>query len=118
MNKPTGGARSYAKGARAELLVRDRLREAGFLVIRNHGSRGEYDLLAFRKGTIWLVEVKGWSATISPREREALLELARDVEGTGIACEPVYVHYINATYGWAIVAEDGKGGTTLQPFAL
>lgn len=72
----TGGAAAKRKGTRAELIVRDMLRDRGWYVIRAWSSIGSWDLLALRPDRDpAMVQVKSGAAGayIRPRERALLL---------------------------------------------
>ncbi len=60
------------KGRSAEWLVRDELREAGYIVYRARASKGHADLLAFDKYRLLLVAVRKnrWP---SPADRRDLM---------------------------------------------
>jgi Holliday junction resolvase len=93
----TGGAKAKAKGTRAENIMRDALRTAGYVVIRAWSSIGPWDLLALKAGSDGLmVQVKSGTsgAYMPPQERYDLLMVA-DQAG----CVPILAYY-----PW-----DGKG---------
>lgn len=64
----------YQRGRRAEWRSRDRLRQAGYTVVRAAGSKGVFDLIGWTETETLLVQVKcdRWP---SPAE----LTLLRDV---------------------------------------
>lgn len=74
---------SYRKGANRERQVMKLLEEKEFLVTRAAGSHGAADLIALKKGQIFLIQVKRtkskWSG-FGPKERE---ELCNDAELAG-----------------------------------
>lgn len=80
-------------GRRIEHAVRDDLAEHGWAIAaRAAGSRGAFDLIAFRPARVALVQVKRSDPRLSPAERARLLALA-DVLGLHIAlpivaCKP------------------------------
>lgn len=99
----SGGAGAYRKGHRAELIVKSILERHGFHVQRSYASKGPYDLLALTPltGSPVFIEVKGWSATITPRERTLLVALAK-----GYCALPVYAHYEGGdVYAWVVTAK-------------
>jgi hypothetical protein len=99
----SGGKRPYQKGARAEYIVRDRLRAAGWLVLRAYGSKGPFDLLGIHAGDDpALVQVKSHSARMGPAARRALLDLALELDAT-----PVLAHYQEGTVTWSRITAEG-----------
>jgi len=99
----SGGKGPYRKGARAEYIVRDRLREAGWLVVRSYGSRGPFDLLGVHAGDDpALVQVKSHGAHMGPVARQALLDLALTLDAT-----PVLAHYADGTVTYHRITAEG-----------
>jgi len=60
-------------GIRREYAARDILEAAGFEVVRAAGSHGLFDLVAWNRTSLRLIQVKLNSATVTGAEREAML---------------------------------------------
>lgn len=50
--------RSYEKGRRFEYLVKEKLEQAGYMVIRSAGSHSPFDLVAVGKEDIMFIQCK------------------------------------------------------------
>jgi len=68
---------AYAKGIRAEKIVKRRLEKKGYLVRQSKGSRGPYDLYALKGGRKLLIQVKSGTASLSRAERARLRREAK-----------------------------------------
>ncbi len=80
---------SYVKGRAFEHYVKRKLEAKEWIVIRNRGSRGIFDLLAVKHGKIMLIQCK-WSNLIEEGERRNLLSKALKAGGI-----PVLATHIN-----------------------
>jgi len=72
-----GDLSNYAKGIRAERLIKNRLEKKGWLVRQSKGSRGSYDLYALKGGKKLLIQVKSGTATASRKEIRRLRRAAK-----------------------------------------
>ena len=69
---------NYEKGRRVEYVIKKKLEERGFLVLRSPASKGAFDLLAVAPGGGRLLMVSCKSdGYIPPGELERLLEVAQ-----------------------------------------
>ena len=85
-------ASNYAHGRQTEWAIRDHLEDNGYQVIRAAGSKGAADLVAIKPSQVLLINVKRTTPP-GPRERAALLGLARTLPSVGvplIAMKPPY----------------------------
>ena len=48
----------YQTGTRLEYIARDKLRNAGFIVVRSAGSKGPLDLVAWREDDLRFIQCK------------------------------------------------------------
>ena len=69
--------KSYEKGRRIEYIIKKKLEERGFLVVRSPASKGAFDLIAVAPGgeRILLVSCKA-DGYVPPSELKRLLEVA------------------------------------------
>jgi Holliday junction resolvase len=74
--KLMGRKSSYAKGIRAERIVKKRLEKRGWLVKQSKGSRGPYDLYALKGGKKLLIQVKSGTSSLRRREKHTLRKVA------------------------------------------
>jgi len=65
----------YSKGARLERRVKKLLENLGFFVVRSAGSRGPFDLVAF-KCIVFGIQVKTHRYNITVDEKDVMLEVA------------------------------------------
>jgi len=75
-----GRKSSYAKGIRAERIVKKRLEKRGWLVKQSKGSRGPYDLYALKGGRKLLIQVKSGTSSLRRRENTGFENLLRRKE--------------------------------------
>jgi len=73
----------YRRGVRFERRIVDLLRGCGWVVIRSPASKGSFDVIACRSGTIYLIQAK-LNGRASPGERRKLIESARLAGGEPI----------------------------------
>ena len=66
---------SYAKGRRFEYYVMDKLKRAGFYVMRSAGSHGVFDLLAVKSGVVLGIQCKK-GKYIPKAEKQKMIETA------------------------------------------
>jgi len=66
---------AYQRGRAFEYLIRAKLRDLGFFVVRSAQSKGPVDLVAIRKDVTWLVQCKR-DLRIGPDEWNTLWEIA------------------------------------------
>lgn len=69
----------YHAGRRAEYRTQRVLEAAGYWTTRAASSKGHFDVIAYRKGSIRFVSVKSGSARPTAVEREALTRLAKEL---------------------------------------
>jgi Holliday junction resolvase len=73
---------TQTKGRQLEYAVRRTLQSLGFVVLRCAGSR-PVDLIAFREGTIFLVECKtGVNPRLPEQQAKRILRLAEKISAT------------------------------------
>jgi Holliday junction resolvase len=77
MMKPVGRKSSYAKGIRAERIVKKSLEKKGWLVKQSKGSKGPYDLYALKGGRKLLIQVKSGTSSLRRREKHRLRKVAK-----------------------------------------
>jgi Holliday junction resolvase len=75
--KPVGRKSNYAKGIRAERIVKKRLEKRGWLVKQSKGSRGPHDLYALKGGKKLLIQVKSGTSSLRRREKHRLQMAAK-----------------------------------------
>jgi len=106
------------RGARAENLVRDRLGELGYDVIRSAASKGCADLVAVGDRRVLLVQVKLGThgrpdVYPAPAERRELLRVSGRIGGYGVGVNAVSVCVVPgsgsrpAVLNWRIIAGPG-----------
>lgn len=66
----------YSKGAYLERLVRRRLEQAGYTVIRSAGSKGPVDLIAGDGSKVFVIQCRS-RTSLRPRERTSLERAAQ-----------------------------------------
>lgn len=98
----TGGKAPRAAGDRFERNTADKLRAAGYLVVRSAGSHGPADLVAMRADRLpALIQCKITDNTTT-RQRTAFYRTAEDAGCTAIlACRPgrIGVAFVRITPG-------------------
>jgi Holliday junction resolvase len=73
---------NYAKGRRAEWAVRDKLQEAGAIVVRSAGSKSPADLVAMFQHRTYAIQVK--CAKPTPKEREGCCYASEHTEASWV----------------------------------
>ncbi len=71
---------AYRKGRRAEYLLKKKLEDEGWFVVRSAGSRGVVDLVALKDDQVMLIQVQ-MGSYISHQKRQQLKELTSHVRG-------------------------------------
>jgi len=66
----------YIKGRNFENYVADKLRKAGYYVIRSAGSKGVFDLIAIKNGVPYGIQCK-YDGYINAHELNKLIETGR-----------------------------------------
>lgn len=66
----------YSKGANFERRVKKHFEDDGWYVIRAAGSKGLFDLICFKAGMIFAIQVK-LDGVLSRNEREQMAEWGR-----------------------------------------
>lgn len=70
---------NYHAGRRKEYATQRALEAAGYYTVRAASSKGSFDIIGYRKGSIRFISVKSGSARPTGVEREALERLSREL---------------------------------------
>ncbi|MDD4082021.1 MAG: hypothetical protein PHD05_01405 [Sphaerochaetaceae bacterium] len=76
---------TYSRGIAAENKVKQGLQRKGWFVRQSSGSRGPYDLYAFKGGRKMMVQVKSGTARLTSEGRSSLRQVAHRKGATAVS---------------------------------